>query len=68
MTSSRLRVTLLVWRNSPPITGTSCSTGTPLRSSRVSCSIRPPIATICPSFRRTMLSVSLTVLAASGSL
>ena len=68
ITSSRLVVTMLVWRNKPPKNGASDKIGRPLRSSCCSCFISPPMATIWPSRRRTIESVSLIWLAANGSL
>ena len=66
ITSSRLLTMVLVWRNKPPTTGKLPTTGRPVRSSRSSVFIRPPMATIWPSLTRTIESVSLTALDASG--
>src|SRR5919197_6714373 len=62
ITSSRFFEDLVVLPRIP-----SDKPGMPPRASRASVLIRPPIATILLSTTRTMVSVSLTVLLASGS-
>src|SRR6185295_6127041 len=65
MTSSFLLTDLSVLRRRLP-SPESDTPGMPPRVSRMSMLIRPPIATMLPSTTRTTVSVSLTVLLASG--
>ena len=67
-TSSRFWITCPVLRNSAPSTGMSPAPGTCERSDVVAWRIRPPMATMRPSWLRTMLSISDVLEAASGSL
>jgi hypothetical protein len=66
ITSSLLRELRVVLRSSDP-TPVSATPGIPPRASRTSRLISPPMATMLPSVTRTTVSVSLTVLFASGS-
>src|ERR1039458_5720298 len=68
ITSSLLMVSVEELRNAPPISGASARPGIPLRPLFNSTFIKPPSTTMLPSWVRTIVSDSLTLIAATSTL